>query len=290
MPTVIVSPRLVSVTEKHNVLINLTRETMLAVSRSSSSTTIKDVDVLTLKSPAAMVTVSLQRILVMVKPNAKMVLMKVIRNAASRTSKPTPARDAAATQKPNGLVPMVTVSPTKATVMVKPNVEINLTRVTSNAASESIANMESKPVAVTQILNTPVTMVSVFQRRAFVTVKLSAPMVLMKVTNNAASESSPSMMTLDVVARRTNSNVLTRDASAETTSVMVDPNALMTLMRVSNNAASRNTSTTITRNVAASQVLSSLVLTAIVSLLQVSVMVNLPVVIAQMKIMPLLIS
>jgi hypothetical protein len=59
------------------------------------------------------------------------------------------------------------------------------------------------------------------------------------------------MMMPDAVAKRTNSNAPTRSASAETTSVMVKPNALINLMKLILNAASRSTSSTTTRNVGA---------------------------------------
>jgi hypothetical protein len=90
-------------------------------------------------------------------------------------------------------------------------------------------------------------------------------MVLMKVTIYAALGSLTSIMTLDAVAKRTNSNAATRNASAETTFVMALPSVLTCLMRLTLNVASRTTSSMTTRNVAANQALNSLVQTVIVS-------------------------
>jgi hypothetical protein len=58
VPTVTVSSRLNSVTEKPNVLINLMRPTKPAASRTTSSTTIRSADVNPLSSPATQVSAS----------------------------------------------------------------------------------------------------------------------------------------------------------------------------------------------------------------------------------------
>jgi hypothetical protein len=173
-----------------------------AVSRSSHSTTIKDVDVLTLRLPVSMVIVSLQRMPVTAKPNVVMDLMKVTRNVASRNTPSMTIRDVAATQKPSGLVPTVTVSPMLDTVTVKNfSAKIDLMKVNTIAASRNTLTTTSKFVAATQTLNSPVIMVNVSQKLADVMVKPNAKMDLMKVTKNVASTSSPSMMMLDVVVK-----------------------------------------------------------------------------------------
>jgi len=241
---------------KLNAKIAPMKEMRDAASRSSHSTTIKDVDVSTHKSSVPMVIVSPRKISAMVKPNAVMDLMKEIRNAASRSSLSTTPRNAAATQKLSLLVPTATVSPMMDTVMVNPSAEINLMKEKTSAVSESTLTTTFKSVAATLILNTPVTMVNVFLRTVSVTVKPYAPMDPMKVTNNVASESSLSMMMPDVAAKRTNSNVPTRNALAKPTFVMVKLNAPMVLMNLITNVALESSLSMTTKNVVANQDLS----------------------------------
>jgi BRCT domain type II-containing protein len=135
------------------------------------------------------------------KPNVVMDLMKVTRNVASRNTPSMTIRDVAATQKPSGLVPTVTVSPMLDTVTVKLSAKIDLMKVKTSAASRNTLTTTSKFVAATQTLNSPVIMVNVSQKLADVMVKPNAKMDLMKVTKNVASTSSPSMMMLDVVVK-----------------------------------------------------------------------------------------
>jgi hypothetical protein len=263
--TVIASRKRTTVMVRLNAKTTLMRVIRDAVSRSSHSTTIKDVDVLTLKLPVSMVIVSPQRMPVTAKPNVVMDLMKVTRNVASRNTPSMTIRDVAATQKPSGLVPTVTVSPMLDTVTVKNfSAKIDLMKVNTIAASRNTLTTTSKFVAATQTLNSPVTMVNVSQKLADVMVKPNAKMDLMKVTNNVASTSSPSMMMLDVVVKRTNSNVPIRNVSAKPISVMVKLNAPMVLMNLTTTVALRTTNSTTTRNVAANQDLNTLALMATV--------------------------
>jgi len=191
-------------------------------------------------------------------------LMKVTRNVASRNTPSMTIRNVAATQKPSGLVPTVTVSPMLDTVTVKLSAKIDLMKVKTSAASKNTLTTTCKFVAATQTLNSPVIMVNVSQKLADVMVKPNAKMDLMKVTNNVASTSSPSMMMLDVAVKRTNSNVPIRNASAKPIFVMVKLNAPMVLMNLTTTVASRTTNSTTTRNVAANQDLNTLALMATV--------------------------
>lgn len=104
--TVLVLDNLICVTVKLNAEINLMKVTTTAASRNSHSTTTKDVDVKMTNGNVAMEIASLNKACAMEKPNVPMDLMKVTNTVASRSSKLTAPKSAAATQKMSGHVLM----------------------------------------------------------------------------------------------------------------------------------------------------------------------------------------
>jgi hypothetical protein len=166
----------------HKIALTVPMKTRnFVVSRVTRCSEAKSVDVKHTNFSAVMVIVSIKTHSVMVNFNALMVLMRTrpMNYAATKASKLIPLRSVAATQKPNGLVPMVTVLLKTPTVMVKPNV----------------------------------------------------PMVLMKVTRNAASENSPSTTTKNVAAKNINGNVTMANVSILNISVMRNTTVPIDLMR-----------------------------------------------------------
>jgi hypothetical protein len=249
----IVSLRPTSVMVLPNAQMSLMKETRSAASRTSNSTMSIDVDVIhRLNGPARMVTVLTTPCSVTEKPNALINLMKVMLIAASENSLSTTTRDAAARDLSSN-VPTETVSSLKIDVMVNHNVLINLMKVTNNVASRTSDSTTSPNVAATQLVNSLVPTDNVSVTINNVTVNHNAQMVLMKVIRSAASETFHSTTTKNVAAKNTNGNVLTVNASTRTVTVMVMPNVLTNLMKVTNNAATEASTSITVRNVAATQ-------------------------------------
>jgi hypothetical protein len=194
-----------SVVEKLLVLINPTKVTNHVVSKDIHSIMTKDVVARNLNGNVLMVIVSIKTVFVMVKLNAKMVLMKVTRNVASRNSSSTMTKNVAV-RNLNGNVVQVTVCLRKVTVMVKLNAQTNLMKVTRTVASEVSTSTTTRSVAVIQRINSNVLMVTVSPQRMFVMVKSNVLTDLMKEMKSAASRNSSSTMTEDAVAKLTNSN------------------------------------------------------------------------------------
>jgi hypothetical protein len=261
------SLRLVSVTDNHNALINLTKEKPNAVSRSSHSTTIKDVDVLPNNSSAPMEIVSLRPTTVMENHNALIFLMKVTRDVASTATSSMTTRDVDVIQRLNGLVLMENVSVTINNVMVKSNASMDLMKVTRAVASRNTLSMTTRNVAATQKLNGAVLTETVFLSTVDVMVKPNAPMNLMKVTNNVASTDTHStIMRYAVAIQRANGPVEMEIVSSRLLVVMVKPNVVINLMKVTRSAASENTISMEPSNVAATQTLNGPVPTVNASL------------------------
>jgi hypothetical protein len=135
---------------KLNVLINLMKEMTSAASEASSNTTLKSVAATQILSGLALtVIVSNNPKNAMVKPNALTSLMKVMRNAASRSTNSIMTKNAAA-KNLNGNVVQVTVFQRKASVMELPNAQMDLMKVIRTVASKASTSMTTKSVAATQ--------------------------------------------------------------------------------------------------------------------------------------------
>jgi hypothetical protein len=101
----------------------------------------------------------------------------------------------------------------------------------------------------------------------FVMVPLNAKMDLMKVTKIVASKSSHSTTTKNVAAKNMNGNVTLEIVFLRPTSVMVLPNAKMSLMKETRSAASRTSNSTMSIDVDVIQRLNGLARMVIVSTL-----------------------
>jgi hypothetical protein len=186
--------------------------------------------------------------------------MKVTNNVASRNSHNILPKSVAA-RKTNGNAPMVTVSPRLAVVMVKPNVLMDLTKVTKPVASKDTDSTTTRDVAATQAPNGLVPTVNASPNPITVTVNFNARMALMSNSKNAASRASRNTVSENVAATQTPNgpvklvlNVLKRPLT-----VMVKPNAETNLMKKT--AASEVSYSTTKRNVAATLRPNSLVIT-----------------------------
>jgi hypothetical protein len=116
-----------SATVKRNALINLMKVTRDVASRSSDSTMMPDVVAKAINSNVPTRCASRRLNFAMVLPNVKMDLMRVKLSAASKNIASIILMSVAATLKLSIHALMATVSLTLDTVMVKPNVLINLT-------------------------------------------------------------------------------------------------------------------------------------------------------------------
>jgi hypothetical protein len=129
------------------------KEMTSAASEASSNTTLKSVAATQILSGLALtVIVSNNPKNAMVKPNALTILMKVMRNAASRSTNSIMTKNAAA-KNLNGNVVQVTVFQRKASVMELPNAQMDLMKVIRTVASKASTSMTTKSVAATQIMS-----------------------------------------------------------------------------------------------------------------------------------------
>jgi hypothetical protein len=166
-----------------------------------------------------------------------------------------------------------TVSPRLAYVMAKLNVPTSLTKEMLIAALRSSHSTTIKNVDV-PINNSNVEMETVSLRPTSVMENHTAPISLMRVTRNVASTTTSSTTTRDVAAtQKLSGPVPTENASETSNSVTVRNNVWMILMKA-NNAASRNSHSTTTRDAAATHKPSGPVVTVTVLPNTVDVMVK----------------
>jgi hypothetical protein len=246
--TVIVSPREISATEKLNARTHLMKVTLDVASRSSLSTTTKNVVVSRTNGNVNLVIVSPVKVDVMEKPNVMMAPMREINHAASKNTPSTTTKNVVASRV-NGPVLTVTVSISKEFVTENPNVKMVLMKVTTSAASRPTVTIPPRFAAATQTLSGPAVTVTVSKTVNTVMVKFNVPMDLMRVILTAASKISDSTTTKNAAAKNPNGNVPTASASLRPTVVMVKPNVLMSLMKVTKTVASRTTNTTTSEDV-----------------------------------------
>jgi hypothetical protein len=250
------------------------RSTSSAASKIFHSTMTKNAAAKPANGNVNLVTVSPLLTDVMAKLNAQMDLMKVMTHAASKNTPSTTIKDVDV-RNPNGPVPTETASTSKNTVMVKPNVLMDLMKVTKPVASRSSHSMTKRNVAATQNPNSPAPTVNASQKAISVTEKPNVPMDLMKVTNSVASRNTLSTTTNNVVVSPTNGNATTENASTKPIDVMVKPiTAVINQICAWTNAASKDSASSTLGDAVAIQRVSGDVLTVTASLPPICAMVK----------------
>jgi hypothetical protein len=218
--TVTASSKIKSVTENHNALTNQMKVTTSAASKSSGST---------------MINVAAAE-----KTNGNAPTL----SAASRSSHIIIARSVDVTHTLNCLVQTVTASSKIKSVTENHNALTNQMKVTTSAASKSSGSTMINVAAAEKTNGNAPTLSTVSKTVNTVMVKSNVPMDLMRVILTAASKTSDSTTTKNAAAKNPNGNVPTVSASLRQTVVMVKPNVLMSLMKVTKTVASRTTNTT----------------------------------------------
>lgn len=159
--------------------------------------------------------------------------------------------------------------------MVKPNALTSPMKTPNSVAIKDSPTMTTRSADVSKSLNSLVPLDTVFLKLASVMVKSNAPMDLMIVTNNVASEVSTSTTSRDVAATQKLSSLApTENALKIVNTVMVKLNAPMDLMIATNNAASEDTASITLRFAVAIQRVSGDVLTVTASLPPICAMVK----------------
>jgi hypothetical protein len=174
-------------------------------------------------------------------------LMKVTSNVASRDSISTTTKNVAA-KNLNGNVPMANASRKLPNVTVKPNVLMDLMKVTNNVASTNIHSTTSKDVDA-QHPTGPVPMDLASQWVTTAMDQSNAKMALMSQwvkmeRPSAASRNIHSTTTKNVVVKKTNGNVPTVNVSTTPLVVMVNHNVMTHLMSLTRVASTVTSSTT----------------------------------------------
>ena len=128
-----------------------------------------------------------------------------------------------------------------------------LMKSTLNAASENTSTTTKSTAFVIQRANGPVPTVIASHKLNIAMENQTAKIDLMKLTKNVVSKDSRGLTPRNAVVKKDNGNVLMVNVSTRTVTVMVKPNVLTNLMKVTNNAASEVSISTTARNVAATQ-------------------------------------
>jgi hypothetical protein len=251
--TVSASQKVISVTEKPNVLMDLMRVISSAASRNTLSTTTNNVVVSMTNGNARTVTASRKLPDAQEKLNVLMAQMKVTTPVASVDTASTTANNAVAIQRVNGPVLTVTASQLPICATAKPNVPINPMKVMPTAASRVTVSTTTKNVAARNPNGNALTETA-SRKLKDVTVKLNAPINLTSLIDNVASTNIHFTTSPDAAAPSLIGPVLTVTVSQWLSTVMDRSNAKMAQMSqwvrmVSPDAASRNIHSTTTRNV-----------------------------------------
>lgn len=255
------------------------------VSTDSSSMDQMSVDVIQRLSSNAKIVVRASVLLLAVTELVivKIEVMTIMKNVVSKDSRNT-IPNVADVLRVNGSVKMVIVLLNLESVTVKLNALINLMKVTRDVASRNSHSITPESADVIQSLNGLAVMDSVLLKTDTVMAKLNAQMDLMKVKMIVASRASNSTTPKSVaVTLRLNGLAPTANVSVTITTVMVNINVQISLMKTWNNAASISSNNMITKSVAATQTVSGLVLMALVFLSKMFAMEKLNAEISLMK-------
>jgi hypothetical protein len=186
----------------------------------------------------------------MAKPNAETSLMRVTKNAVSKTSNGTTLRSVDVILSPSGPVPMVIASNRTTSATVKHNAQTVLMKETRFVVSKASSNTTRRSVDVTLRLNGLVPTANASIDPKNVTENTSALTNLTREINAASEVSSNTTRRSVAATLRLNLPVLTVNALNSERHVMaLKANALISLMTPLKNVVSKDSNRTLPKSV-----------------------------------------